>query len=251
MAFTRTLIEFFNHSDSYNTLFTPTGGYLTCEGGKWAVSRKKPSDFASYYSELAKRIVEEIDLSELPQPEEFALRFNSEWTKKCFSPSRDALSDPEDAILFNSKSATFRYLSNFFPTLIFLKVSGQKGDTALSKFYFCLETAYITARAAALELNRAKELSRSTEPVKAKAAMQALADEKTERITDGQKVQLMQKLLHKKFDQNPLINGLLLQTEGRGLIENTSSHFWGRGADGEGENHLGRLLMELRVSNNR
>lgn len=57
----------------------------------------------------------------------------------------------------------------------------------------------------------------------------------------------MYKAIKCKFSTYPHLTSLLLSTTGSVLIE-ASPHnlFWGGGREGEGLNHLGRLLMQLR-----
>ena len=61
------------------------------------------------------------------------------------------------------------------------------------------------------------------------------------------KFDVMKKVLHMKFDQNPELKERLLNT-GESYLEETNwwkDCCWGV-CDGVGDNHLGRLLMELR-----
>lgn len=53
--------------------------------------------------------------------------------------------------------------------------------------------------------------------------------------------------LHAKFDQNPELKRKLMETEEEALVEDSpTDSYWGKGADGEGENRLGKLLVMLR-----
>jgi len=63
---------------------------------------------------------------------------------------------------------------------------------------------------------------------------------------DQAKVAVMQQLLQSKF-RNPELRRSLLGTGDEELVEGCwwGDEFWGR-HDGRGQNHLGRLLMELR-----
>ncbi len=241
------LREFFEvNSKSYEPLFTT--GYLSCEQGQWKVSRKKPDDLPKYYSDLAAKIANETEVAEMPEPEAFASRFNREWTSRCFSPSRKAYGDQEDDILFKSKSDDYKCFSNFFPTLIFLRMKGDENLSFLTKFYFCLEIPYMARQAASLDLAKAKELSVFTDPGKVKTAMQKLREEHGKEIRDEEKLALMRQLLQKKFTQNPVLADYLKNTKKRQLVEDTSSSFWGRGDEGTGENWLGKLLMQQRAT---
>jgi ribA/ribD-fused uncharacterized protein len=63
------------------------------------------------------------------------------------------------------------------------------------------------------------------------------------------KVQVMRDVLADKFARHPFIAKALLATGDAELIEGNTwdDKFWGV-CDGEGENYLGRLLMELRTA---
>ena len=64
---------------------------------------------------------------------------------------------------------------------------------------------------------------------------------------DEVKIDVMRKALLAKFSQHEWLCKKLLRTEKRQLIEHTSrDSFWGNGGDDSGQNHLGRLLMEIR-----
>lgn len=61
------------------------------------------------------------------------------------------------------------------------------------------------------------------------------------------RVEIMRQILASKFAPGSAVAGLLLETGNEELIEGNTwgDTFWGV-CGGEGENHLGRLLMELR-----
>lgn len=65
---------------------------------------------------------------------------------------------------------------------------------------------------------------------------------------DKVKVEVMYTALRSKFSRYLYLKSLLLSTSGSVLAE-SSPHdlFWGAGREGEGLNHLGRLLMRLRA----
>ncbi|KZV77006.1 DUF1768-domain-containing protein [Peniophora sp. CONT] len=65
---------------------------------------------------------------------------------------------------------------------------------------------------------------------------------------DGVNIETMKFVLKLKFRQHKDLWRKLLATRGHTLVENAGSKdkFWGNGADGQGENWLGRLLMEVR-----
>lgn len=58
---------------------------------------------------------------------------------------------------------------------------------------------------------------------------------------------IMKRALKAKFTQHEHLRRLLLSTGDKKLVEDSpTDYFWGCGKDRRGENHLGRLLMELR-----
>jgi hypothetical protein len=62
------------------------------------------------------------------------------------------------------------------------------------------------------------------------------------------KLPVMRQAVGAKFGQSALLTRELLATGEARLIEDTPfDSFWGLGPPGTGENHLGRLLMELRA----
>ena len=65
---------------------------------------------------------------------------------------------------------------------------------------------------------------------------------------DKQKVTLMSALCRQKFLNNPKLKAMLLMTEGCQLEErnNWGDCYWGCDESGNGENHLGELLMDIR-----
>jgi ribA/ribD-fused uncharacterized protein len=64
---------------------------------------------------------------------------------------------------------------------------------------------------------------------------------------DEIKVSVMEKVLRAKFTQNTQLGQRLLFTGDRELVEGNTwnDKFWGV-CNGEGENHLGKLLMKIR-----
>ncbi|KIP09433.1 hypothetical protein PHLGIDRAFT_50683, partial [Phlebiopsis gigantea 11061_1 CR5-6] len=60
-------------------------------------------------------------------------------------------------------------------------------------------------------------------------------------------VGFMDQILQAKFSQHPHLERLLLNTGSRELIEDSPvDSFWGIGANGRGQNELGKALMRLR-----
>ena len=61
------------------------------------------------------------------------------------------------------------------------------------------------------------------------------------------RVSLMYDIVYAKFSQHEDIRKMLLDTGDAEIAEHTQNdYFWGDGMDGSGENHLGKVLMEVR-----
>lgn len=64
---------------------------------------------------------------------------------------------------------------------------------------------------------------------------------------DMARVEVMRRVVRAKFRTHAELRELLLSTGNRPLVESAPGDaFWGCGADGNGENRLGRLLEEVR-----
>lgn len=64
---------------------------------------------------------------------------------------------------------------------------------------------------------------------------------------DDVKVDLMEKLLRCKIEQNPYVKKKLLETKNYSIVEDSpKDNFWGWGENRDGNNQLGKLWMKLR-----
>lgn len=64
---------------------------------------------------------------------------------------------------------------------------------------------------------------------------------------DEVKLGIMKEILHAKVAQHPYVKKKLLESGTRELIEDSwRDDFWGWGPNKDGENHLGKLWMEVR-----
>ncbi len=127
----------------------------------------------------------------------------------------------------------YDYLSNFYPACV--KVDGLE--------YLSSEAAFQAAKCAKLEdripftelgSNDSKRMGRKV-PLR----------------PDWEKVKIreMEKIVRAKFTQNPHLARFLVETGDAELVEGNTWHdvFWGVDLKtGEGENHLGKILMALR-----
>ena len=79
---------------------------------------------------------------------------------------------------------------------------------------------------------------------------QRIAHENIDKQTknwDEIKVDIMEKLLRAKLEQNPYVKKKLLETEEYRICEDSpKDSFWGIGPDRKGRNELGKLWMKLR-----
>ena len=67
------------------------------------------------------------------------------------------------------------------------------------------------------------------------------------KLTDEEVLELMEKILRCKIEQNPYVLKKLLETGDYLIVEDSpKDNYWGWGMDRTGENHLGQLWMKLR-----
>lgn len=128
----------------------------------------------------------------------------------------------------------YSFLSNFYPALIEYEGVLYYSSEAIYQAYKC---KYPKDRAAfyGLRADEAKKLGSCVE-----------LREDWEDI----RLELMKRVVFEKFSQNPYLAEYLLKTENRPIFEGNDwgDVFWGVDLQtGEGENHLGRILMELRA----
>jgi ribA/ribD-fused uncharacterized protein len=132
-----------------------------------------------------------------------------------------------------SFSGEFRFLSNFWPALVWFE-----GFT-----YSSVEHAYVAAKT--LSQVERMTICQMSSPGAVKRYGRKL---KLRPDWELVKVQVMEDLLERKF-QNVALRRLLHATRGRELIEGNTwgDTFWGV-CNGVGENQLGQLLMKIRDS---
>lgn len=144
-------------------------------------------------------------------------------------------------ISIESFRGEYRFLSNYWPVEVLFE--GMK--------YPSVEQAYkaaktldlkVRARIACLIPNK-KELEKQIEHELASTVIR-------EDWNDGLRLEIMENLLRQKFDgRDQKLRQLLIDTGSAGLIEGNDwgDTFFGV-CDGIGENHLGKLLMQIRAS---
>jgi len=130
-------------------------------------------------------------------------------------------------------SGDFRFLSNFYPVLIFYE----------GHHYNSVEHAYQAAKTLS-EIERQRVRHRST-PGEAKQLGKTLT---LREGWEGMKLKVMEDLVRQKFINHPVLAAQLRDTADAELIEGNhwGDRFWGRYM-GLGENHLGKILMKVRA----
>lgn len=138
-----------------------------------------------------------------------------------------------------------RFLSNFWPSRIVLPVEeAPLGEDSFT--WPTVEHGYQAFKAAvANDLDRFFAIAAATTPGQAKRLARGLA---LPQEWDAFKITVMSLLLRAKFTQHPDLAAMLLATGDAELIEGNTwgDRFWGV-CRGEGENHLGKLLMRRRA----
>lgn len=138
----------------------------------------------------------------------------------------------------------YRFLSNFYPSPIVLPVEeAPLGEDAF--VWPTVEHAYQAFKAAVVnDMAIFFAIGIADTPGQAKRLARRLD---LPQAWHDRKVDVMELLLRAKFEQNADLADKLLATGDAELIEGNTwgDRFWGR-CRGEGENHLGRLLMEQR-----
>ncbi|MFV0625837.1 MAG: NADAR family protein [Alphaproteobacteria bacterium] len=140
-----------------------------------------------------------------------------------------------------------RFLSNFYP----YKKDGSKFAHHVSVIYNdiefdCVENAYQTAKS--LDVSLQKQMVKMS-PYETKSYWDERRDEVRPDWQDI-KYQIMKNLVEQKFYGSSELSHLLLQT-GNCLLEEGNDWgdtYWGIDMEsGAGENHLGKILMQIRA----
>ncbi len=149
-------------------------------------------------------------------------------------PNQQRPNGDNTSVLFRSHTDA---LSNFFPCT--LHVYGDKFKSS--------EAAYQYAFAAEHDnWDLAEQIKTAKNAAEAKELSKQIPLGQISSQWNDKKVDIMREILEEKFNQCQQFRQRLKETGKRPLVENTTSKFWARGHDGNGQNKLGVLLMELR-----
>ncbi len=143
--------------------------------------------------------------------------------------AREQLPPPTDAIQFFR--GEHRFLSNFFPADVVFDFEE----------YPSVEHAYQASKT--LDRKKRKEILRMTPGQSKKFGKKLQVREDWDLV----KLDIMYDLILQKFRKDNLLRDKLLKTMGRELQEGNTwgDYFWGV-CSGQGENHLGKILMRVR-----
>jgi ribA/ribD-fused uncharacterized protein len=90
------------------------------------------------------------------------------------------------------------------------------------------------------------EILHATSPMQAKLVAQKHAVDKKQGWHE-QKLLAMENVLRAKLVQHAEVQDALVRSKNEEIVEDSPvDYFWGRGADGKGQNQLGKLWMKLR-----
>ena len=72
------------------------------------------------------------------------------------------------------------------------------------------------------------------------------------KLSVAEQLELMEKILRCKIEQNPYVLKKLLETENDNIVEDSpKDDYWGWGLNRDGENNLGKMWMKLRDEYNK
>ena len=134
-------------------------------------------------------------------------------------------------INFYSRSDPYYYFTNFYPACI--ELDGYVWPTTTFRLRNFLVLLTMTTLGHYQHHEKQFRLPQASESVRGD--------------WPSVKDQIMLKALRAKFTQDKHLRQLLLDTKDRKLVEHTTNDsYWGDGGDGSGQNHLGKLLMQVR-----
>lgn len=141
--------------------------------------------------------------------------------------------DTDNAVFFYEQE--FYALSNF--SSFRLSWSGIDFDTVEHAYHWSKFTNNVNVQATILRARSAHEAFRLAQKYKDYVRSDWIEVRRS----------IMKSLLASKINQHPYVKQKLLETGSRLLVEDSwRDAYWGIGPDGDGENVLGKLWMELR-----
>ena len=151
------------------------------------------------------------------------------------------------ATMIDSFSGKYRFLSNFYKSPIefsfpLISVHGEEEMSPIIAVANTVEHGYQASKSN--RLDEAYAILTMSTPGKAKRGGRNCS---LRSDWESIKLKVMHTLVWEKFSTHEYLKNLLLETGDHELIEGNTwgDKFWGV-CDGEGENHLGKILMDTR-----
>ena len=152
-------------------------------------------------------------------------------TGSAFTSARYSDSEESNALLFNGHKHP---LSNFYPMNIEIK----------GKCFKSTEAAYQYEKAEAMgNSHAAKSIQEADTGLQ---AMRIASRITTDDRWLHKKYSVMESIIKEKLKVCDAARNMLIKSGSKKIVENTSHEFWGRGKNGQGQNMLGKLWMDLR-----
>jgi len=112
--------------------------------------------------------------------------------------------------------------------------------------YPTAEHAYQAAKCT--DLNGKKEIAAARSPMECKEISNIKYKYAKDPDWESKKLDVMESVYRAKLAQHPALAEALIKSGNEEIVEDSPvDYFWGCGADGNGENHLGKLWMKLRA----
>ena len=142
-------------------------------------------------------------------------------------------------IKFYLKDDPYGFMSNFYRAKIM--VNGVEYSTS-EHYYQCMKFDGV-------DEDLKNWVKNAPTPHMAFKATRAIGEDKWRKDWKEVNVDIMRTAVYAKFMQHPDLETKLIDTGNAVLIENSPvDSFWGCGKDGDGENWLGKILMEVRAT---
>ncbi|MEU4244243.1 NADAR family protein [Actinoplanes sp. NPDC026619] len=92
-----------------------------------------------------------------------------------------------------------------------------------------------------------EEIRSSRSPLQAKVLANEIYRNAKDPHWDGKKVAIVEEILRAKLAQHSEARDALIESGDEDIVEDSpTDYFWGEGADGSGQNMLGKIWMKLR-----
>jgi N-glycosidase YbiA len=143
-------------------------------------------------------------------------------------------------IYFYKVSQPYGYFSNFSPHAI--ELDGQH--------WLTVEHYYQAQKFLGSELEYLMAKIRSTATPELAAAIGRAPNHTPSTNWPQRKLAVMETALRQKFNTHANLRQFLLETGTAVIVEDSpTDYFWGCGSDRSGQNHLGKILMQIRAEN--